>query len=39
MSGAPDYTSFKNGWWQLNENLQNMKDWTEFKKVKKTGTE
>jgi hypothetical protein len=35
MTGAPDYTSFKNGWWHLNENLQNMKDWTEFKKVKK----
>lgn len=26
MTGAPDYTSFKNGWWQLNENMRNMKD-------------
>jgi hypothetical protein len=32
MTGAPDYTSFKNGWWSLNENLQHMKDWIEFKK-------
>lgn len=32
MTGAPDYTSFKNGWWYLNENLQHMKDWIEFKK-------
>jgi hypothetical protein len=32
MTGAPDYTAFKNGWWYLNENLQHMKDWMEFKK-------
>jgi hydroxylamine dehydrogenase len=32
MTGAPDYTSFKNGWWDLTENLQHMKDWIEFKK-------
>ena len=32
MTGAPDYTAFKNGWWYLNENLQHMKDWIEFKK-------
>ncbi|MDH5202236.1 MAG: multiheme c-type cytochrome [Nitrospirota bacterium] len=32
MTGAPDYASFKNGWWSLSENLQRMKDWTEFKK-------
>lgn len=32
MTGAPDYTSFKNGWWYLNENLQHMKDWIELKK-------
>lgn len=32
MTGAPDYTSFKNGWWYLSENLQHMKDWIEFKK-------
>ncbi|MBD3184812.1 redoxin domain-containing protein [Candidatus Poribacteria bacterium] len=24
MTGAPDYTSFKNGWWNLNSNLQDM---------------
>ena len=34
MTGAPDYTAFKNGWWYLNENLQQMKDWMEFKKAK-----
>jgi hydroxylamine dehydrogenase len=32
MTGAPDYAAFKNGWWYLNENLQHMKDWMEFKK-------
>jgi hypothetical protein len=32
MTGAPDYTAFKNGWWYLNENLQHMKDRMEFKK-------
>ena len=32
MTGAPDYTAFKNGWWYQNENLQHMKDWMEFKK-------
>jgi hydroxylamine dehydrogenase len=32
MTGAPDYTSFKNGWWDLNKNLQQMKNWMEFKK-------
>ncbi len=32
MTGAPDYTSFKNGWWYLTENLQNMKDWFNLKK-------
>lgn len=35
MTGAPDYTSFKNGWWQLNENIQNMKDRIEVKHKKK----
>ena len=33
MTGAPDYATFKNGWWYLTENLQHMKDWIEFKKV------
>jgi cytochrome c553 len=32
MTGAPDYASFKNGWWYLNKNLHHMKDWVEFKK-------
>jgi hydroxylamine dehydrogenase len=31
MTGAPDYTSFKNGWWYLTENLQHMKDWIALK--------
>lgn len=35
MTGAPDYTTFKNGWWYLNENLQNMKDWMEMKREEK----
>jgi hydroxylamine dehydrogenase len=34
MTGAPDYASFKNGWWNLTENLQHMKDWIERKKTK-----
>ena len=32
MTGAPDYTAFKNGWWYLSENLNHMKDWIELKK-------
>jgi hypothetical protein len=32
MTGAPDYATFKNGWWYLNENLEHIKDWLEFKK-------
>ena len=35
MTGAPDYASFKNGWWNLTENLQHMKDWIELKKKQK----
>jgi hypothetical protein len=35
MTGAPDYAAFKNGWWNLTENLQQMKDWMEFKKKTK----
>ncbi|MBN2655043.1 MAG: cytochrome c3 family protein [Nitrospirae bacterium] len=31
MTGAPDYAAFKNGWWSLSENLQNMKDQIELK--------
>lgn len=36
MTGAPDYATFKNGWWNLTENLQQMKDWIEFKKKNKS---
>jgi hydroxylamine dehydrogenase len=32
MTGAPDYATFKNSWWNLTENLQHMKDWIELKK-------
>lgn len=35
MTGAPDYATFKNGWWNLSENLQHMGDWIEFKKSAK----
>jgi hypothetical protein len=35
MSGAPDYATFKNGWWNLTENLQHMKDLIELKKKAK----
>ena len=38
MTGAPDYTSFKNGWWNLSENLQHMKDWIELKSIGKEKT-
>lgn len=31
MSGAPDYTAFKNGWWYLTENIKHMKEWLELK--------
>lgn len=32
MTGAPDYATFKNGWWHLTTNLQQMKNWMEFKR-------
>ena len=31
MTGAPDYASFKLGWWELSKNLQEMKDLIEIK--------
>ncbi|GBD98984.1 hydroxylamine oxidoreductase precursor [bacterium BMS3Abin07] len=31
MTGAPDYTAFKLGWWGLTHNLQQMKDMIEIK--------
>jgi hypothetical protein len=35
MTGAPDYATFKNGWWELTENLQHMKDWINLKNRQK----
>ena len=34
MTGAPDYATFKNGWWNMTENLQQMKALIELKKSK-----
>ncbi len=31
MTGAPDYAAFKNGWWELSENLQKMRDLIDLK--------
>lgn len=31
MTGAPDYTTFKLGWWELNDNLQKMRELIEIK--------
>ena len=31
MTGAPDYASFKLGWWEMSRNLQGMKDTLETK--------
>ncbi|MFQ3574353.1 MAG: multiheme c-type cytochrome, partial [Thermodesulfovibrionales bacterium] len=35
MTGAPDYSTFKNGWWSMNENLQQMIDWYKLKRTNK----
>ena len=35
MSGAPDYAAFKNGWWDLSENLVRMRDTIDFKALLK----
>ena len=32
--GGPDYSTFKNGWWNLTKNLQDIKDFIELKKEK-----
>ncbi|NJD56526.1 MAG: hydroxylamine oxidase [Nitrospirae bacterium] len=32
MTGAPDYAAFKNGWWELSDNLQKMRDTIDQKK-------
>ncbi len=34
MTGAPDYASFKLGWWELTKNLQEMKDLIDVKSNK-----
>jgi hypothetical protein len=34
MTGAFDYAAFKNGWWELSENLQQMQDLLELKKLR-----
>lgn len=34
MSGAPDYTSFKYGWWELTKNIQEMKAYLDKKDKK-----
>jgi hypothetical protein len=31
MTGAADYATFKNGWWELSHNIQKMKDLIEIK--------
>ncbi len=35
MSGAPDYASFKNGWWELLQNITDMQDTLEYKTLLK----
>lgn len=35
MTGAPDYATFKNGWWSMNETLEQMHDWYKLKKAKR----
>jgi hypothetical protein len=38
MTGAPDYAAFKNGWWELSNNLDEMRDAIDLKaKGKKKG--
>jgi len=33
--GSANFATFKNGWWYLTENMQNMKDWIEIKQAQK----
>jgi len=35
MTGAHDYAAFKNGWWELSDNLQKMRDLIETKELSK----
>lgn len=37
MTGAPDYAAFKLGWWELTNNLQEMKDGIDLKAKGKKG--
>ncbi|MGA1823390.1 MAG: multiheme c-type cytochrome [bacterium] len=30
MTGAPDYATFKNGWWEMTKNLTTMEDWIDL---------
>ena len=39
MTGAPDLAAFKNGWWDLSENLADMKDLIELKEAARTRAE
>jgi hypothetical protein len=38
MTGAFDYASFKNGWWELSEKLQTMKERLRTNTIKSGGT-
>ena len=39
MTGAHDYAAFKNGWWELSDNLQKMRNMIDLKELKKTSEE
>lgn len=39
MTGAPDYATFKLGWWELNHNLRQMKDMIDVKSLLKRSSE
>ncbi|MEW5744998.1 MAG: multiheme c-type cytochrome [Nitrospirota bacterium] len=39
MTGAPDYGAFKLGWWEMTNNLRNMKDLINLKKAVKSLSE
>ncbi|MEW6109531.1 MAG: multiheme c-type cytochrome [Nitrospirota bacterium] len=36
MTGAPDYAAFKNGWWELSDNLRKMRDMIDIKEMTET---
>ncbi|MEW6381798.1 MAG: multiheme c-type cytochrome [bacterium] len=35
MSGAPDYATFKNGWWNMTTNLKEMEEWIKVHRLLK----